>query len=255
MVVQTPEGILEVRNATIRANRIEADSYKFDSTSNLEIGTANLFVDTTTSNVGIGTNLPLAALDVRGGITKTLYNPGEVIELLSDTCSSTSLYGRATMQHVTVKQFTLDTFSDMTGSVITGYIPPAGTKTIIYSYNPLHGLDNPRPIAFLRLMYQVDGGSWVEVTKARNNFEVENYAQMRINWSWSFKVGADSDDPTLGTFTATRPTLGFKWEWRRYDSRYGATIHATTYWEGATAGSEVTAEQFSMPMVSITAIA
>jgi hypothetical protein len=159
------------------------------------------------------------------------------------------------MQHVTVKQFTLDTFSDMTGSVITGYIPPAGTKTIIYSYNPLHGLDNPRPIAFLRLMYQVDGGSWVEVTKARNNFEVENYAQMRINWSWSFKVGADSDDPTLGTFTATRPTLGFKWEWRRYDSRYGATIHATTYWEGATAGSEVTAEQFSMPMVSITAIA
>ena len=79
MVVQTPEGILEVRNATIRANRIEADSYKFDSTSNLEIGTANLFVDTTTSNVGVGTNLPLAALDVRGGITKTLYNPGEVI--------------------------------------------------------------------------------------------------------------------------------------------------------------------------------
>ena len=70
MVVQTPEGILEVRNATIRANRLEADSFRFDSnlhlTSNLEIGTANLFVDTTTSNVGIGTNAPLAALDVRG---------------------------------------------------------------------------------------------------------------------------------------------------------------------------------------------
>ena len=255
MVVQTPEGILEVRNATIRANRIEADSYKFDSTSNLEIGTANLFVDTTTSNVGVGTNAPLAALDVRGGITKTLYNPGEVIELLSDTCSSTSLYGRATMQHVTVKQFTPDTFTDMTGSVITGYIPPAGTKTIIYSYNPLHSRDNPRPIAFLRLMYQVDGGSWVEVTKARNNFEVENHAQMRINWSWSFKVGADSDDPTLGTFTATRPTLGFKWEWRRYGVTNGAQIHATTYWEGSTAGSVTTTEQFSMPMVSITAIA
>jgi hypothetical protein len=104
-------------------------------------------------------------------------------------------------------------------------------------------------------MYQVDGGSWVEVTKARNNFEVENHAQMRINWSWSFKVGADSDDPTLGTFTATRPTLGFKWEWRRYDATYGAEIHATTYWEGATAGSAVATEQFSMPMVSITAIA
>jgi len=72
MVVQTPEGILEVRNATIRANRLEADSFRFDSnlhlTSNLEVGTANLFVDTTTSNVGVGTNLPLAALDVRGDV-------------------------------------------------------------------------------------------------------------------------------------------------------------------------------------------
>ena len=78
MVVQTPEGILEVRNATIRANRIEADSYKFDSTSNLEIGTANLFVDTTTSNVGIGTNAPLVRFDVNGDIqtNNRIFNSG-----------------------------------------------------------------------------------------------------------------------------------------------------------------------------------
>jgi hypothetical protein len=78
MVVQTPEGILEVRNATIRANRIEADSYKFDSTSNLEVGTANLFVDTTTSNVGIGTNAPLVRFDVNGDIqtNNRIFNSG-----------------------------------------------------------------------------------------------------------------------------------------------------------------------------------
>ena len=40
----------------------------FVSASNIEVGTANLFVDTTTSNVGIGTNTPLARLDVRGDI-------------------------------------------------------------------------------------------------------------------------------------------------------------------------------------------
>lgn len=90
MVVQTPEGILEVRNATIRANRIEADSYKFDSTSNLEIGTANLFVDTTTSNVGVGTNLPLAALDVRGNIHATgSLNP--VAGMWKQTINSTTV--------------------------------------------------------------------------------------------------------------------------------------------------------------------
>jgi hypothetical protein len=35
--------------------------------SNVEVGTANLFVDTTTSNVGIGTNTPLDTLHINGG--------------------------------------------------------------------------------------------------------------------------------------------------------------------------------------------
>jgi hypothetical protein len=38
------------------------------TTSNLEVGTANLFVDTTTGNVGVGTNTPIASLDIRGNI-------------------------------------------------------------------------------------------------------------------------------------------------------------------------------------------
>jgi len=36
--------------------------------SNIEVGTANLFVDTTTSNIGIGTTQPAYALDVMGDI-------------------------------------------------------------------------------------------------------------------------------------------------------------------------------------------
>ena len=40
----------------------------FLAASNIEVGTANLFVDTTTSNVGIGTNAPLATLHINGGM-------------------------------------------------------------------------------------------------------------------------------------------------------------------------------------------
>ena len=58
-----------VAGGTVQANKIV-------STSNLEVGTANLFVDTTTSNVGIGTNNPTGAakLDIyhNGGFTDDL---------------------------------------------------------------------------------------------------------------------------------------------------------------------------------------
>jgi hypothetical protein len=44
----------------------------------LKIGTANLFVDTTTSNVGIGTNAPLVRFDVNGDIqtNNRIFNSG-----------------------------------------------------------------------------------------------------------------------------------------------------------------------------------
>ena len=38
----------------------------FNTVSNIEVGTANLFVDTTTTRVGIGTNAPAYTLDVHG---------------------------------------------------------------------------------------------------------------------------------------------------------------------------------------------
>ena len=39
----------------------------FNTVSNIEVGNANLFVDTTTSNVGIGTDAPLDTLHINGG--------------------------------------------------------------------------------------------------------------------------------------------------------------------------------------------
>ena len=100
MVVQTPEGILEVRNATIRANRLEADSFRFDSnlhlTSNLEVGTANFFVDTTTSNVGVGTNLPLAKLHVNG----TFYAHGITIQTIANNIHTKNMYSGAASRDI-----------------------------------------------------------------------------------------------------------------------------------------------------------
>jgi len=58
---------LETQEEAVEAVAAEATVIsKFDSviTSNLEVGTANLFVDTTSGNIGIGTNKPVAQLSL-----------------------------------------------------------------------------------------------------------------------------------------------------------------------------------------------
>ena len=68
-----------VAGDTVQANKIV-------STSNLEVGTANLFVDTTTSNVGIGTNAPDYELDVVGNVNATyLIGDGSAISAIQSS--------------------------------------------------------------------------------------------------------------------------------------------------------------------------
>ena len=74
-----------VAGGTVQANKIV-------STSNLEVGTANLFVDTTTSNVGIGTNTPDYELDVVGNVNAT-YLIGDGSAISSIQSSNVSDFG------------------------------------------------------------------------------------------------------------------------------------------------------------------
>lgn len=58
---------------TLSANTVTSD---LTVSGNVQVGTANLFVDTVSSNVGVGTNLPLAKLDVKGdiGLVGNIYS-------------------------------------------------------------------------------------------------------------------------------------------------------------------------------------
>jgi hypothetical protein len=69
--VQASTFVLDQINIVTSANTATTVNFNnvtkaFNAVSNIEVGTANLFVDTTTSKVGIGTDAPEYALDVHG---------------------------------------------------------------------------------------------------------------------------------------------------------------------------------------------
>jgi hypothetical protein len=84
MSLESPDNILNVRNAVLKVSRVEMNTLSANTvssnltvagdatmSSNLEVGTANLYVDTTTGRVGVGTNTPMAVLDVKGVLNHT----------------------------------------------------------------------------------------------------------------------------------------------------------------------------------------
>ena len=65
-------------NSTVNFNNV---TKAFNAASNIEVGTANLFVDTSTSNVGIGTNAPQDTLHINGGTRIS----GHILPTVNDT--------------------------------------------------------------------------------------------------------------------------------------------------------------------------
>lgn len=253
--------------ATTLATARTIAGVSFDGSSNISLASSNLsdgsslatLTDTQTltnktinlsSNTLSGTTAQFnSALSDGSFRVSGSYSTGEVIEELHAVCNTTSLHGRATIQNVTASMTIPESPTDATGSVVTSYTPPTGTKMIVYEYTAHLDWDDAHAISHWRLFYQVSGGTWTEVTKARTNRN-GYYPEDKQILRWVFEVGATSDDSTLGIFNAATPQLGFKWQVRDYgtgNERGG--LHRTTYWDGA--GTS----QYSQPMIMIKAIA
>lgn len=224
----------------------------------LEVGTAALYVDASTSRVGIGKTDPAYILDVNGianiatvrtgPLSRSSYNPGEVIEELHAVCNKTSLHGRCTIQNVTTYQNSSSSYQDIPGSVVTGYTPPEGTKMIVYECTYQMSRKDSHTISNLKLFFKIGSGSWIEVTKARSA-NSGTHRDNKYTSRWVFEVGAASNDNSLGIRTESRPSLSFKWQHRNHNSSHDYILHRTEYWEGG--GTD----QHSQPMIMIKAIA
>jgi hypothetical protein len=92
------------RIASLESSDMTIDGEKTFS-SNLEVGTANLFVDTTTGNVGVGTTNPTSKLDVNGSLKCNSFTleskPGDYGEFIVERKDNGYTQGHLPLAHIT----------------------------------------------------------------------------------------------------------------------------------------------------------
>jgi hypothetical protein len=163
-----------------------------------------------------------------------LVDDGEnkVLEKFASVCNTTSLSGRATMQNVTAIQASTTSYVDMSGSVISDFVPPVGTKEIVYTYTFKYHYDGDDDQDIMCKLYvKKDSGSFVEVSKAEHFTKTVNtFHSDTMTLRWVFKVD-DADNSDYGSFAAATPSLTFKWQAKgtANDWQLHTTEHNTAY--------------------------
>lgn len=174
--------------------------------------------------------------------------PGAIIERVSSMCDGSSVTVRSgtyTVQSVTALQDSnVDSYVDITGSTIA-YVPPAEATRVEYQFEFACNWEGVGSHAISHYKFFIDN---VEVVYARHNHSAV-YDEDRNVFCWTIPIGGSADTNTgrQATWTSLK-TL--KMQYRPYGTAGNTQrLHSTYYWDGA--GST----QFSMPRISVTAIA
>jgi hypothetical protein len=198
-------------------------------------------------NVGIGVTDPTAKLHVNGGITKTQYNPGEVIETLQGRADGSSiqvLSGTYTLPNVTVAQDIGTGHTVINGSSIS-YKPPPGTTRVIYEFQVYVRFKDADTL--LHFAGRLGG---TQVSHSRHTFRARDYEQQWVYNNMTITIGeVGSDNLAAGKLASwtTNKTLDFTA--RDYSGSYEGYLHRTDHWDGG--GTDITVT----PVIKITAIA
>jgi len=229
----------------------------YDDTS----GTARLNI-TSDGKIGIGSTAPTQALDVVGRITKTEYEPGEIIERLCAVCDGSTHVvksGSYTMSNVTAEQTGSTADKVCSGSTIN-YKCPKGAKRIHYEY--WFKWEATERSGISHFFIEVDDA---DVVPSRRTFS-NNYSRYGTNYyhygegwhcmSWVFECDASSTDTSEGQYADwadNEETKEIRTKFREYSGSYEISLHGNHYWDGAQASS--TNQKPIKPMLIITTTA
>ena len=265
-----PNTELDVAGAISLRNGSELNGFRTNSDGRLEFfrnGSSNnqvtLVIDDANGNVGIGSTIPTQALDVDGRITKTEYEPGEIIERICSVCDGSTHVvksGSYTITNVTAAQSGSTSDAVCSGSQIS-YKCPAGAKRIHYEY--WFKWEAAERSGISHFFIEVDDDDVVPSRRTfANNFSrySTTYYHHGEGWycmNWVFECDASSTDTSEGQYdswASSEQTKVIRTKFREYNSSYEMILHSNYYWDGAGVTSGVNHHPIK-PMLIITTTA
>ena len=195
---------------------------------------------------------------VTGVLTTTAYRPGEIIETLTGMCDGRTLVGLSTsivLADITAYQdIAQDTYQDLTGSTIS-YIPPIGTKTLIYRFT-FHKATQASGSGINHFKMFIDDTTITYSKKTYAGDHSTGHNHMDCIMEWVFKLNASSTTVGDGYYTTAdwvtaQQAKIIKVKGRRYNSSYNSRVHYNKYWDGNTASG---ANEVVQPSIFIQAI-
>lgn len=238
--------------AFVDASTANTNVGKAYNTANAAFAKANNALANTTGtfagNLTVSGNVSVTNISNATGslvmVNGYLRQPGSIIEYLSSPCDGSTVTvgsGSYTFENVTTYTPVTYTYVDLTGSSIN-YTPPAGTTRVIYRFNSTVFWGSAHAICHNKFF--IDG---TEVLYARYSRSAQYYED-RTTFEWTINIGGVGNTNTGRQASWTTPKI-LKMQWRAYGSSDVQYYHGTTYWDGN--GSN----QFSMPHLTIIAIA
>ena len=173
--------------------------------------------------------------------------PGTILEMLAGHADGRTLVGHSgsyTLQNVTTFQNLNNTHTSI--GLDIDYIPPTGTKTVLYEAQfQFRGIDAD-PLLHFQAIWD---GNILEPSKSTFRVNAANDIQNLYHLSVAIELNSSNVSVTNARIGAWTTAKTLSWTAREYASSLEGRLHETNHWDGT--GTN----QFICPMLKVTAIA